>query len=258
MLCAAVNRGYRGAMIPRLYCKDNLGAGASVTLSPAQSYYLTTVLRRTVGSAVFVFNETSGEFRGVLHGIRKGAAVVLCQDYVRSFAPSADIWLLFAPIKRTPADAIAQKATELGARLLQPIFTQRTIVNRVNMDRLRANALEAAEQCDRLDIPAILPPETLEKRLAFWPEDRWLVVADETGAGIPMLELPARYGAERTAPWALLIGPEGGFHGDELKMLAAHPKVIRVSLGKRLLRADTAALAALAVWQAVLGDWQSA
>lgn len=257
MLCAALNWRYRQGMIPRLYCKDNLSAGASVTLPPSQSHYLTTVLRRTVGSAVLVFNEENGEFRGALDSIRKGAAVVLCQDFVRSAEPGADIWLLFAPIKRTPADLMAQKATELGVRLLQPIFTQHTIVNRVNLERLRANALEAAEQCDRLDIPAILPPETLEKRLVSWPEDRWLVVADETGAGVPMADLPARYGAERTAPWALLIGPEGGFHGDELKMLAAHPKVIRVSLGKRVLRADTAALAALAVWQAVLGDWRA-
>ena len=161
-----------------------------------------------------------------------------------------DLWLVFAPIKKTPADYLAQKATELGVRALVPVITRRTIVARVNLERMRANAVEAAEQSGRLSVPEVREPRSFEKLLAAWPMERRILFCDEGGDAPPIAA------ALRDAPdggWAVFTGPEGGFDSAERAALRAMPFVTPVSLGQRILRADTAALAALAVWQAVKG-----
>ncbi len=169
----------------------------------------------------------------------------------------ADLWLLAAPVKRTAIDFVAAKATELGVALIQPVITQRTVVERVNLGRLQANCLEAAEQCHRLTVPEALAAEPLARVLKRWPRERRLVLCDETGAGGPIAAALERERAHMPEPWAILIGPEGGFAPAELAELRRLPSLVPVALGSRLLRADTAALAALAVWQAVLGEWRA-
>ena len=168
-----------------------------------------------------------------------------------------DLWLCFAPIKRARIDLIAEKATELGVAVLQPVLTQHTAVERVNVERLQAHAIEAAEQTERLTVPQVRAPIDLMKLLGAWPQGRRLLMCDETGGGPPIAEvLKALDETAHVAPWAVLIGPEGGFSGDELGHLGRIKDVTSVGLGPRILRADTAALAALAVWQALVGDWR--
>jgi 16S rRNA (uracil1498-N3)-methyltransferase len=159
-----------------------------------------------------------------------------------------DLWLLFAPIKRGRIDWIVEKATELGAARLVPVITQRTIVDRVNIDRLRANMIEAAEQCERTALPALVEPRKLEALLGEWPADRALLFADEQG-GEPLSQVAAR------GPAAILIGPEGGFTDEEGTRIRSLPQARPVSLGPRILRAETAALAAVSIWMAAAGDW---
>jgi len=168
-----------------------------------------------------------------------------------------DLWLCFAPLKRARIDYVAEKATELGVAVLQPVLTHHTIVERVNVERLRANAVEAAEQTERLSVPEVRAPVELARLLAEWPASRRLLVCDETGGGPPIAgALAGLDPAGRAAPWAIAIGPEGGFDATELASLRRIKDVMSVGLGPRILRADTAALAALACWQALLGDWQ--
>ena len=163
-----------------------------------------------------------------------------------------DIWLAFAPIKKTPADYLVQKATELGVSVLLPVFTRRTIVSRVNLERMAANAAEAAEQSERLTVPEVREAVDLDKLLAVWPKARRLYFCDEGGDARPLAEAARGAGG----PAAILTGPEGGFDPAEREMLRASPFVVPVTLGPRILRADTAALAALSVWQSVAGDWR--
>ena len=172
---------------------------------------------------------------------------------LRPAEPGSDLWLLFAPIKRARIDWLAEKATELGVSALLPVWTARTQVERLNLERLRARAVEAAEQSERLSVPEIRPPEALERMLAGWPADRWLIVCDESGGGEPIAEVTAQLPSR---PMALLVGPEGGFDQTELDALGKLPFVSRIRLGPRVLRAETAALAALAVFQAIAGDWR--
>jgi 16S rRNA (uracil1498-N3)-methyltransferase len=164
-----------------------------------------------------------------------------------------DVWLLFAPVKKTPTDYVVQKATELGVRRLLPVFTRRTIVDRVKVERMRANAIEAAEQSGRLNVPEIVEPAKLDVILSKWPKDRRLIFCDEGGGALPIASALAGLS---DGPTAVLTGPEGGFDPEERALVRALPTVVPVSLGPRILRADTAALAALAVWQAVRGDWR--
>jgi 16S rRNA (uracil1498-N3)-methyltransferase len=178
--------------------------------------------------------------------------VLVCETQIAKQSETPDIWLVFAPIKKTPADYVVQKATELGARALQPVFTRRTIVTRINAERMRANAVEAAEQSGRLTVPEIREGVTLDRLLKNWPQERRLIFCDEAG------EAPAIADALKNAhagPWAILTGPEGGFDPAERESIRSQPFVVPVSLGTRILRADTAALAALSVWQALAGDW---
>ncbi|HYJ36639.1 MAG TPA: 16S rRNA (uracil(1498)-N(3))-methyltransferase, partial [Rhizomicrobium sp.] len=177
-------------------------------------------------------------------------ATCLKQTGLQAEAP--DIWLAFAPVKKTPSDYLVQKAAELGVSVLQPVFTRRTIVSRVNQERMAANAVEAAEQSGRLSVPEIRAATSLEKLLASWPQKRWLFFCDEGGDAKPLAEAARWIGGSA----AILTGPEGGFDPAEREMLRALPFVTPVTLGPRILRADTAALAALAIWQSVAGDFQ--
>ena len=240
----------------RLFVESDLAAGASAALDTAQTHYLMHVLRRGAGDVVHLFNGRDGEWRArVERSNRSAACTAALLDQVRAQAPEPDLWLAFAPVKRAPIDAIATKATELGVSALCPVLTRHTAVTRVNVQRLRANAIEAAEQCGRLTVPEVSQPRTLGEFIAQWPADRSLMLCDETGSAPPVAD--ALGGRAAAAKWAVLIGPEGGFAQSELDALGKLPFVTAVGLGPRLLRADTAAIAALACLQALVGDWRA-
>jgi 16S rRNA (uracil1498-N3)-methyltransferase len=242
----------------RLFVEDTLACDARPMLAPGQAHYLSHVLRLGAGATVALFNGRDGEWQARITEAGGGRCAVVVERCVRAQCDGADLWLVFAPVKRAPIALIAAKATELGVAALWPVFTRHTAVSRVNVGRLRANAIEAAEQCGRLDVPAIIEPVRFAEMMAGWPPDRRLVVCDETGRAPPIAE--ALSGAARLpkggGKWALLVGPEGGFTRSELDALGKLPFVTRVGLGPRILRADTAALAGLACWQAIIGDWR--
>src|SRR5690349_13076238 len=238
---------------PRLYVAAELSSGLEIELDRAQAHYLRSVLRLDSGAAVAVFNAADGEWLCRVSEIGKSALLAV-ERQLRDAEPAAetDLWLLFAPIKRARLDWVVEKATELGVAALMPVWTARTQVGRVNLDRLRAHAVEAAEQSERLSVPELRAPERLDRQLAAWPGARRLIVCDESGAGEPIGEAAARI---PPGPVALLIGPEGGFDDAELDAIGKLSFVTRVGLGPRVLRAETAALAAVAVFQAIAGDW---
>jgi 16S rRNA (uracil1498-N3)-methyltransferase len=238
----------------RLFVEAELGGGLRVTPDDGQAHYLLHVMRAKAQHRVLLFNGRDGEWRARIAEAGKRSCVLECEARTALQVEVPDVWLVFAPIKKTPADYLAQKATELGVRRLHPVTTRRTIVARVNVDRMRANAVEAAEQSGRLSVPEIGTPVDLERLLSAWPGDRCLLFCDEGGAAPSIAE---GLGDAPPGPWAILTGPEGGFDPDERAMLRGLPFVVPVSLGERVLRADTAALAALAVWQALRGDWRS-
>jgi 16S rRNA (uracil1498-N3)-methyltransferase len=239
---------------PRLYVADGLASGAEIELDRAQAHYLRSVLRLGTGAAVALFNATNGEWLCRISEIGKGASLAV-ERQLREPEPEAepDLWLMFAPIKRTRLDWLVEKATELGVAALLPVWTARTQVERVNLERLRAHAIEAAEQCERLSVPELRAPEQLDRLLAVWPGERQLVVCDESGAGEPISETAAKL---PPGPVAFLVGPEGGFDETELDAIGKLSFVTRVGLGPRVLRAETAALGAVAVFQAIAGDWR--
>lgn len=241
----------------RLFVEAGLAAGSEAPLDDDQVHYLRNVMRRPDGAPLLLFNGRDGEWRGTLSFRGKKSAVAEVGERTREQTPEPDIWLCFAPVKRARIDYIAEKATELGVSVLQPVVTRHTAVERVNVERLRANAVEAAEQTERLTVPEVREPVDLGKLLDAWPEERRLMMCDETGGGPPIAEALSQLDeAARLAPWAIVIGPEGGFAETELQALRRIKDVTSVGLGPRILRADTAALAALACWQALLGDWQ--
>jgi 16S rRNA (uracil1498-N3)-methyltransferase len=237
----------------RLYVTAALGSGARVEPDDGQSHYLLHVMRAKAGDRVGLFNGRDGEWLACITEVAKRSCVLECERQTAPQREVPDLWLVFAPIKKTPADYVVQKATELGVRVLQPVLTHRTIVRRVNLERMQANAIEAAEQSGRVSVPQIREPAGLDKLLAEWPADRRLVFCDEAGEAPPIAD--ALRGPP-DGPWAVLTGPEGGFDPSERDALRALPFVIAGSLGERILRADTAALAALSVWQATRGDWR--
>jgi 16S rRNA (uracil1498-N3)-methyltransferase len=240
----------------RLYIPAALVEGGAVELDAGQSHRLRHVLRLGRGAAVAAFNVRDGEFlcRIAELGRNRGALVVGARS--RMPEPELDLWLLFAPVKRLRLDWLIEKGTELGVGAFVPVMTQRTQPERLNRERLAAHAVAAAEQTERLSVPEIRAAEPLAALLAAWPAERRLIVCDETGGGAPIVE--ALSTLEPGAPAALLIGPEGGFAETELDALANLPFVTRAGLGPRVLRAETAALAALAVFQAIAGDWRQA
>ncbi|WP_422001088.1 16S rRNA (uracil(1498)-N(3))-methyltransferase [Reyranella sp.] len=243
--------------LSRLHVDADLAAGLDVALDEAQAHYLRHVMRRADGAPLLLFNGRDGEWRATLEARGRKAAVARVGERTREQAVEPDLWLCFAPLKRARIDYVAEKATELGVAVLQPVLTHHTIVERVNVERLRANAVEAAEQTERLSVPEVRPPAALASLLDGWPAGRRLLVCDETGGGPPIATaLSGLDAAARAAPWAILIGPEGGFDSGELAHLRRISDVMAVGLGPRILRADTAALAALTCWQALVGDWQ--
>jgi 16S rRNA (uracil1498-N3)-methyltransferase len=236
----------------RLYLDAALAEGARVALAPDQLNYLRNVLRLDDGAELLVFDGRSGEFGARLRLVAKHKAEVEVGPRARPQPAPGDLWYLFAPLKHARLDYMAQKAVEMGASRLQPVLTRRTQASRVKLDRLRANAIEAAEQCGVLGLPEIVGEERLERVLDGWPAGRRLVFCDEAAeVANPVDALRA----VPRGPLAVLVGPEGGFDEAERRRLLGQPFVTAVALGPRVLRADTAAVAALAVVQATLGDW---
>lgn len=238
----------------RLFVPDDLRSGATLTLTREQINYLVNVLRMPSGGRLLVFNGRDGEWAAELTIVSRRAANLTVKEQARAQEGGPDVVYLFAPLKRARLDYLVQKATEMGVAVLQPVITERTQVDRVKFDRMQANIIEAAEQCGVLRVPDLEEPLGLTAALDRLEPDRMLVFCDERAetAG-PIAALSAL--ADR--PVAVLIGPEGGFSDAERSVLLARPWTLRISLGPRILRADTAAVAALALVNAVVGDWRS-
>jgi len=236
----------------RLFVAQPLAEGLTVTTTAEQHRYLTGVMRLSAGDAVLLFNGADGEWRATLTAVGKRDGVLTVADQTRLQAASPDLELVLALIKRTPLEWAVEKATEMGVRRIRLVTTRRTNADHTNVSRLHVLAVEAAEQCGRLDAPEIVPPAPLDRVLDAWPADRALSFCDETLAAAPeaAAQSPAPAG-----PGAVLIGPEGGFDPAETARLRAHPAVTALSLGPRILRAETAVVAAMALWQARRGDW---
>jgi 16S rRNA (uracil1498-N3)-methyltransferase len=239
----------------RLFVDADLAADTHVAPTDGQRHYLAQVMRLRTDDHVALFNGRDGEWRARVLSLDKRGPALVVEDSLRQQVAEPDLWLAFAPIKRAPVDFLAQKATELGVARLVPVMTQHTDVRRLNTRRLQANAVEAAEQCGRLTVPTVAEPLPLDDLINDWPPTRRLFVLDETGGGAPIAE--ALFVAD-TKTAGFLVGPEGGFARSELDALRDLPFVTAVDLGKRILRADTAAIAALSCWQALVGDWRHA
>ncbi len=241
----------------RLFVDEPLAADATVALGKDQSNYLLNVLRLSAGESLLIFNGRDGEWRARLGGGSRKQAVLEILDQARPQDQAIDLDYLFAPLKHARLDYMVQKAVEMGVRRLRPVMTRRTQATRVNLERMRANAIEAVEQCGILNLPEIAEPVKLGQALANWPANRLLIFCDEDeGGSDPVSILRARQAeADEITPLAILIGPEGGFDPQERAAIKAMPQAIAISLGPRILRADTAAVAALAVVQAAIGDW---
>ena len=238
----------------RLYVSAPLAQGGEVTLDRDQANYLTNVLRLGIGDPVLLFNGTDGEWQANLAKGGKRSATLVVGMQQRAQTPAGNLHFLFAPLKHARLDYLVQKAVEMGATLLQPVMTRHTQVARVNLDRMRANAIEAAEQCGILQVPEVAEPVAFEQVTAG--SDRVLVFCDEDAeVRDPVAALVAAR-REFHQPLSVLVGPEGGFAEEERTALLKRTMVVRIALGPRILRADTAAIAALALVQAVLGDWQ--
>ena len=240
--------------IARLFTPEPLVEGQEITLPSDQSRYLTRVMRLEAGANVRAFNGRDGEWRCELAGTPKSATLVP-RKQVRSQISGPDLTLLFAPIKKARTDFIVEKATELGVRSIQPVFTDYCQTNRVRIDRFESLAIEAAEQTERMDIPNVHEARALPKILSEWDAGRPLIFCDESAQASPM----ANYSKElHEKAAAVLIGPEGGFSPKEREMLRSLDFVIPITLGPRILRAETAVVSALSLWQSLVGDWQKA
>jgi 16S rRNA (uracil1498-N3)-methyltransferase len=238
---------------PRLFVEAPLGDGARIEATPLQANYLRNVLRLGDGDSIRIFNGRDGEWRADLVANGKRGCRLIARQQLRPQSGGPDVEYLFAPLKRARLDYMLQKATEMGVARLRPVITRRTNAERVNLERMRANAIEAAEQCGVLRLPDVAAPEKLDRVLAGWDARRQLVFCDEDA---PISDPVAALTAAPDRPLALLIGPEGGFDPTERKALLAMPHIVRLSLGPRIMRADTAAVAALALVMAVKGDWR--
>jgi len=238
---------------PRLFVEADLAADAEITCDAGQANYLLNVLRLKSGADVRVFNGRDGEWRAEILAAGRGKCTLGAHERLREQTTAQDIDYLFAPLKKARLDYMVQKATELGVAALRPVMTAYSVPDRVNLERMRANAIEAAEQCNMLTLPDVAAPRALSDVLAEWPPDRRLIFCDE-GAALAS-PIPA-LSAIPPGPLAVLIGPEGGFSADERADLLAAAFALPISLGPRVMRADTAAVAALALVNAVLGDWR--
>lgn len=237
----------------RLFVSVDLSSSAEVPLDGKQVHYLKNVMRLAPGDALALFNGRDGEWRATVAALGRRDGALTVADLMHEQAAEPDLWLAFTPIKKTRLDVLIEKAGELGVARLLPVLTERATVRSVNTDRANALLTEAAEQCGRMSVPTIAPTRPLAEVLADWPAERRLLFCDESGQGVPIAEALAD---QPRGPWAVLIGPEGGFTEGERAAIAALPQAVPVGLGPRLLRADTAAIAALALLQAHLGDWR--
>lgn len=240
----------------RLYVDNDLHAGAVVELPEDQAHYLGNVMRAATGATVALFNGRDGEWNGQIESLAKRRCTVHLQERLRpqEAENQQDLWLIFAPVKKAGTDMIVEKATELGVAAIVPVMTKFTQSQRVNLDRLCLTARDAAEQCERLSVPDVREPESLEALIASWPRERTLFVLDETGGGAAITDVMSCAGS---GPSAFLVGPEGGFAKSELDLLRRSPFVTHINLGPRILRAETAAVAGLTCWQALCGDWRA-
>ncbi len=235
----------------RLYVEHPLGPGQSVPLTREQAHYLFGVMRLSTGGQVALFNGQDGEWRAEVVEAGKRGGALSCVEQTKPLHLPPDLWLLFAPIKKARTDFIVEKAAEMGAARIIPVQTEFTNSERIRRDRLQAHAVEAAEQCGGTYVPEVTDLQRLEHILGDWSENRQLMFCDEAevGSALRLAE------TEKGKPWAILIGPEGGFSERERRRLAELPFAHVVSLGPRILRADTAAVAAMTMWQQALGDW---
>ncbi|MBK6296541.1 MAG: 16S rRNA (uracil(1498)-N(3))-methyltransferase [Sphingomonadales bacterium] len=236
---------------PRLFVESPLADSIELSVSGPQAHYLISVMRMKIGSPIKLFDSISGEWLAEVAIIGKRDLILRVTGQLRAREAVPDIWLLAAPIKKARIDLVAEKACELGVARYQPVITRRTVIERLNMDRLRSHMVEAAEQCGRTMLPDMAEPIKLAALLRAWPTDRILYFADESG-GEPF----ANAAAARQGPAAILIGPEGGFDDEERTAIRALPQSVPISLGPRILRAETAAIAALSIWMASAGDWR--
>ncbi len=241
----------------RLFVPDDLFEGGKLTLNEGQAHYLTNVMRQKRGALVELFNGRDGSWQAELDEVSRKSVALICRIRTALQQKSPDVWLLFAPIKRARLDFMAQKATELGVSKIWPVETNYCKMGRVKTERLEANAIEAAEQCVRLDVPAIGAFVKLNTILSSWPKDRVLIFCDESLAGDVPFAPVERLATVSGRKAAILIGPEGGFSPSERELVLSQSSVLPIHLGPRILRADTAALSALSLYQAVCGDWQS-
>jgi 16S rRNA (uracil1498-N3)-methyltransferase len=234
---------------PRLFVETELTPGP-LRIDGPPAHYLIQVMRLKTGDPVKLFDDITGEWLGVAQAVGKRDLVLDVTGNLRAREPVPDLWLCAAPIKKGRIDWIAEKACELGVARLAPVLTRRAVVDKLNLDRLRSHMIEAAEQCGRTALPELVEPVKLSAMLRDWPAERALFFADETG-GVPALEAMRAH----PGPGAILIGPEGGFDAEEREAIRAHPKAIGIALGPRILRAETAAAAAVSLWMGTVGDW---
>ncbi len=237
----------------RLFIDEQLDAGRRVELTPPQAHYLTAVLRLKPGARLLVFNGRDGEWVATLAEAHKRGAALTIDSQARPQATGPDLDYLFAPLKRSRLDYMVQKATEMGVARLRPVITERTIAERVNSERMRANVIEAAEQCGVLRVPAVEPPVKLDDTLDRWDPERRIIYCDEEDQGTDPIAVLEKLSP---GPLAVLVGPEGGFSPRERGRLVGKTFVVSLSLGPRIMRADTAAVAVLALVNATLGDWR--
>jgi len=234
----------------RLFVEQPLGQGNSVPMTQPQANYLFNVMRLGVDDIVALFNGQDGEWTCRVVDAAKRRGMVVCEEQTLPLQMPPDLWLVFAPIKKARTDFIVEKAAEMGAAKIFPVQTDYTNSDRIRQDKLQAHAIEAAEQCGGTYVPEVANIQKLSAMLGAWPEGRNLLFCDESMAGQPsnLSNLPS-------GQWAIVIGPEGGFSERERETLRSHPQSHAISLGPRVLRADTAAVAALTLWQTALGDW---
>ncbi|HUG45445.1 MAG TPA: 16S rRNA (uracil(1498)-N(3))-methyltransferase [Sphingomicrobium sp.] len=235
--------------LPRLFVRETVGEGVRIELDPGQANYLGKVLRLKQGAQLLVFDGRSGEWLARIEEASKKGMTLGVEGPTREPESIPDVWLAFAPVKRAQTDWLVEKATELGAARLMPVITGRTIVDRVKLERLEAIAIEAAEQCGRTSLPELCEPQSLERFLKERDSARRLYFADETGGD------PAA-GEFKPGPAAILVGPEGGFTQEERALVRGAQNAVAISLGPRILRAETAALACLTIYMALAGDWR--
>ncbi|HAU28530.1 MAG TPA: 16S rRNA (uracil(1498)-N(3))-methyltransferase [Rhodospirillaceae bacterium] len=244
-----------GHELIRLFVEDPLSQGFLLGLDATRAHYLIHVMRMNIGDSLLVFNGRDGEWHAEVEGTGKGWCSLKIGDKTRDRGYPSDLWLLMAAIKKPRMAIAVEKATELGAGLIWPVITRHTVMANVNSEKLSLTAIEAAEQCERLDVPDVRPPTALMDILSKWPEGRSLVVCAETGNARPAMDVFSGWAREPAHPTAILVGPEGGFAKEELEYLASLPFVHFIGLGPRILRAETAAITALSLWQATCGDF---